>query len=79
MSSASENSSSSRSSVGGRVFSNHAEDANNFSPGGLHLVSLGDVYESTIARYKIMQKLGYGSYSTVWLASVLNKNGVPQR
>lgn len=35
-----------------------------YRPGGFHPVYIGDVYN---ARYKILNKIGYGSYSTVWL------------
>ena len=31
---------------------------------GFHPVRVGDVY----SHYKIIRKLGYGAYSTVWLA-----------
>jgi len=41
------------------------ESAYNYRPGGYHPVHLGDVY---CERYKVINKLGYGSYSTVWLA-----------
>src|SRR5271169_6855473 len=33
--------------------------------GGFHPVELGDVLN---ARYRVLRKLGYGCYSTVWLA-----------
>ena len=36
-----------------------------YHPGGFHPVRLGDVYHN---RYKVLSKLGYGRYSTVWLA-----------
>jgi len=36
-----------------------------YLPGGYHPVHLGDVY---CERYKVINKLGYGTYSTVWLA-----------
>ena len=35
-----------------------------YKPGGYHPVHLGDIYQ----RYKVIHKLGFGSYSTVWLA-----------
>ena len=36
-----------------------------YRPGGYHPVVLGDVFNR---QYKIIRKLGEGSYSTVWLA-----------
>ncbi|KAI0100494.1 serine/threonine protein kinase [Nemania sp. FL0031] len=36
-----------------------------YQPGGFHPVYIGDIYND---RYKILNKIGYGSYSTVWLA-----------
>ncbi|KAI8946735.1 serine/threonine protein kinase [Xylaria longipes] len=36
--------------------------------GGFHPVYIGDVYN---ARYKILNKIGYGTYSTVWLVEDL--------
>ena len=41
------------------------ESAQCYQPGGYHPVHLGDVY---CERYKVINKLGFGSYSTVWLA-----------
>ncbi|KAJ3495436.1 hypothetical protein NLG97_g3400 [Lecanicillium saksenae] len=37
-----------------------------YRPGGYHPVSLGDVFDG--GRYRVLRKLGGGSYSTVWLA-----------
>ncbi|KAF9505645.1 hypothetical protein BS47DRAFT_1367920 [Hydnum rufescens UP504] len=37
-----------------------------YRPGGLHPIHLGDALDRN--RYKILRKLGYGSFSTVWLA-----------
>lgn len=37
-----------------------------YRPGKLHPIHLGDLLDG--ARYRIIRKLGYGSYSTVWLA-----------
>lgn len=37
-----------------------------YRPGGYHPVHLGDVFNN--GRYKVIRKLGEGSYSTVWLA-----------
>lgn len=36
-----------------------------YHPGGYHPVVLGDVFNG---QYKVLRKLGEGSYSTVWLA-----------
>lgn len=40
------------------------EDARDYRRGGYHPVTLGDVYRG---RYKVLRKLGWGHYSTVWL------------
>lgn len=40
------------------------EGMESYSVGGFHPVRLGEVYGS---HYKVLRKLGYGSYSTVWL------------
>lgn len=37
-----------------------------YRPGKFHPIHLGDLLDD--ARYRIVRKLGYGSYSTVWLA-----------
>ena len=37
-----------------------------YAPGGLHPVSIGDVFAD--GRYKILHKLGFGGSSTIWLA-----------
>jgi len=36
-----------------------------YLPGGYYPVHLGEVYRE---RYRVINKLGFGSYSTVWLA-----------
>ena len=41
------------------------ESPNEYQPGGYHPVHLGDIY---CERYRVINKLGFGSYSTVWLA-----------
>lgn len=35
-----------------------------YRPGGFHPVYIGDIYHG---RYEILNKIGYGRYSTVWL------------
>lgn len=37
-----------------------------YCPGGYHPVRIGDVFNN--GKYTIVSKLGYGAYSTVWLA-----------
>lgn len=42
-----------------------SEDLENYTPGGFHPVHLGDVYDG---QYRVVHKLGFGGFSTVWLA-----------
>lgn len=53
------------------------EDLTNYKPGGLHPTILGDILpkpgtcasdDAKQPRYRISQKLGFGAFSTVWLA-----------
>lgn len=44
------------------------EDAADYCAGGYHPVSVGEIYAQ---RYKVIKKLGWGHFSTVWLASDL--------
>jgi serine/threonine protein kinase len=46
-------------------FLNH-ESMSGYRPGGFHPVRLGDTFKD--GRYKIHHKLGWGGFSTVWLA-----------
>jgi len=46
----------------------HEEGILNYKPGGYHPVSLGDVYNQ---RYKVLKKLGWGHFSTVWFCEDL--------
>jgi len=41
------------------------ETVRHYTDSGFHPVRPGEVYAD--GRYKIIRKLGYGSYSTVWL------------
>jgi serine/threonine protein kinase len=38
-----------------------------YRPGGFHPVNLGDTFQD--GQYKVIRKLGEGSYSTVWLVA----------
>lgn len=42
------------------------ESLERYRPGGYHPVRIGDTFNS--GRYKVVSKLGYGLYATVWLA-----------
>ncbi|KAG6138389.1 hypothetical protein E4U28_004239 [Claviceps purpurea] len=44
----------------------NAESLERYEPGGYHPVALGDVLKG--GRYKILHKLGWGSYATTWAA-----------
>lgn len=41
------------------------EYAEKYRPGGFHPVLLNDVFNN---RYRVVSKLGFGSFSTVWLS-----------
>lgn len=56
----------SRSPIQARAFSE--EDFTRYCPGGYHPVRIGDVFSN--GKYRVLRKLGYGVYSTVWLARV---------
>lgn len=40
------------------------EDATQYCRGGYHPVAIGDIFDE---RYRIVRKLGWGHFSTVWL------------
>ena len=42
------------------------ENVEHYCRGKLHPAQLGDLYDGE--RYEILRKLGYGAFSTVWLA-----------
>lgn len=48
------------------VMTEDEEDLEDYRPGGYHPVSIGDDFSS--GRYVIVRKLGWGHFSTVWLA-----------
>ncbi|KAI1198835.1 kinase-like protein [Nemania serpens] len=47
-------------------FIEDVEDVSKYCPGGFHPTYIGDTLKDR--RYRIVHKLGYGSYSTIWLA-----------
>ena len=49
---------------------NNCEDLAHYKPGGYHPVHLGDIF----SRYRVMYKLGFGAFSTVWLARDLSED-----
>ena len=49
-----------------RLSTGKAEDVECYVPGGFHPILLGDILKD--GRYRIVHKLGFGSFSTVWLA-----------
>ncbi|KAJ5198596.1 uncharacterized protein N7498_007713 [Penicillium cinerascens] len=42
-----------------------------YQPGGYHPIMIGDVFQS---RYRVVHKLGYGTYSTTWLCRDYRSN-----
>ncbi|KAI8851368.1 kinase-like domain-containing protein [Chytridium lagenaria] len=47
-------------------FSEEEEDAEDYCKGGYHPVKIGDTFND--GRYTVLRKLGWGHFSTVWLA-----------
>lgn len=43
-----------------------SESLDRYRPGGYHPVDINDTFRN--GRYRVLQKLGWGGYSTVWLA-----------
>ncbi|KAL1407347.1 hypothetical protein Q8F55_006769 [Vanrija albida] len=54
------------SSVATSVLTEDEEDLEDYRPGGYHPINIGDEFNS--GRYLIVRKLGWGHFSTVWLA-----------
>lgn len=52
--------------------SDYVEDVELYRPGGFHPVHLGDTLSD--GRYWIIHKLGFGGFSTVWLAREESQN-----
>ncbi|GKT50820.1 serine/threonine-protein kinase SSN3 [Colletotrichum spaethianum] len=55
-----------------KTITSPCEWVEDYHPGGYHPVHIGDVFKN--GQYKVIRKLGEGSYSTVWLASDLRYN-----
>lgn len=48
------------------------EDVEKYRSGGFHPIHLGDTFKG--GRYHVLHKIGYGGFSTVWLARDENQN-----
>lgn len=48
------------------VMTEDEEDLEDYRPGGYHPVNIGDSFKD--GRYDVVRKLGWGHFSTVWLA-----------
>lgn len=46
--------------------SHDEEDLEDYRKGGYHPVKIGDLFNED--RYEVVRKLGWGHFSTVWLA-----------
>lgn len=49
-----------------RTYAFSEEPLSRYCTGGYHLVRVGDEFNG--GKYRVLRKLGYGVYSTVWLA-----------
>ncbi|KAG0203427.1 serine/threonine protein kinase, CMGC group [Mortierella sp. GBA30] len=54
------------------LYSDEEEDMEDYKRGGYHYISVGDVFHD--GRYVTLRKLGWGHFSTVWLARDTVKN-----
>ncbi|KAG0019660.1 serine/threonine protein kinase, CMGC group [Podila clonocystis] len=56
------------------LYSDEEEDMEDYRRGGYHYISVGDVFHD--GRYVTLRKLGWGHFSTVWLArdTVMNRH-----
>ena len=52
-------------------FNEAVESLEKYGPGGYHPVHLGDTFSA--GRYEVIHKMGYGSYSTVWLCKDVSR------
>lgn len=50
------------------IYDDTKESAKDYKPGGYHPIELGDLF---VDRYLVVQKLGWGHFSTVWLCKDL--------
>ncbi len=66
LSSAQPSASTGPSSVATSVLTEDEEDLEDYRPGGYHPINIGDDFNN--GRYVIVRKLGWGHFSTVWLA-----------
>ena len=51
------------------------EDLKDYRKGGYHPVKLGEMFNGQ--RYRVLSKMGWGHFSTVWLASDAQEAGRP--
>lgn len=58
----------------------HVEDIYRYRPGGYHPIILGDVIRSptSASTYRVLHKLGNGTFSTVWLADHNRSDTTPR-
>lgn len=53
------------------VYDDEEEPTTDYRPGGYHPIELGDIF---LNRYEVVQKVGWGHFSTVWLCKDLKYN-----